>query len=191
ARSPLALTALGDLLDDLLAVHGLLGEEQQDGGADVAAAGWPGAATAARVTTTAVTRTEAGPAGAEPRSARTEAGPAGAEAPTAVGRSAEPAASAAACAAPASGAVAAEPGRVVGHGREAVATATAGPRPGALAERLGRVLGDVRGPAPVLVCVAHGMCLLWFVGLRVIRGAVAGRSGLATVASSFSGSAIR
>jgi hypothetical protein len=35
------------------------------------------------------------------------------------------------------------------------------------------------------------MCLLWFVGLRVIRGAVAGRSGLATVASSFSGSAIR
>src|SRR5690606_33648906 len=118
------------------------------------------------------------------------AGPAGAEAPTAVGRSAEPAASAAACAAPASGAVAAEPGRVVGHGREAVATATAGPRPGALAERLGRVLGDVWGPAPVLVCVAHGMCLLWFVGLRVIRGAVAGRSGLATVASSFSGSAI-
>src|SRR5690606_13102632 len=191
ARAPLALAALGDLLDDLVAVHGLLGEEQQDGGADVAAPGAPGAATAAPVTTTAVTRTEAGPAGAEPRSARTEAGPAGAEAPTAVGRSAEPAASAAACAAPASGAVAAEPGRVVGHGREAVATATAGPRPGALAERLGRVLGDVRGPAPVLVCVAHGMCLLWFVGLRVIRGAVAGRSGLATVASSFSGSAIR
>src|SRR5690606_24817441 len=79
ARAPLALAALGDLLDDLVAVHGLLGEEQQDGGADVAAPGAPGAATAAPVTTTAVTRTEAGPAGAEPRSARTEAGPAGAE----------------------------------------------------------------------------------------------------------------
>ena len=38
ARRPVAATALGDHLDDLVAVHRLLGEEREDGGADVAAA---------------------------------------------------------------------------------------------------------------------------------------------------------
>ena len=38
ARRPVAAAALGDHLDDLVAVHRLLGEEREDGGADVAAA---------------------------------------------------------------------------------------------------------------------------------------------------------
>ena len=41
ARRPVAATALGDHLDDLVAVHRLLGEERQDRGADVAAPGAP------------------------------------------------------------------------------------------------------------------------------------------------------
>ncbi len=178
ARAPLALAALRDLLDDLVPVHGLLGEEQQDGGADVAAAGAPGAATAAPVPATAVTGAEAGPARAEPGASRAEPATvvgrtAGAEAPAAVGRSAEPASATAAGSAAATGAVAAEPARVVGHGREAVATTAVRARPGSLAERLGHVLDVLRGPAPVLVCVVHERCLLYVDvrGLRVIRGA--------------------
>jgi hypothetical protein len=41
ARGPRAVAALGDLVDQLVAVAGLLGEEQQDGGADVAAGAHP------------------------------------------------------------------------------------------------------------------------------------------------------
>ena len=41
ARRPVAAAALRDHLDDLVAVHRLLGEERQDRGADVAAAGAP------------------------------------------------------------------------------------------------------------------------------------------------------
>ena len=44
ARRPVAAAPLGDDLDDLVAVHRLLGEEREDGGADVAA---PGAAAGA------------------------------------------------------------------------------------------------------------------------------------------------
>src|SRR5690606_6725134 len=44
ARLPRAAAALADLLDDLVAVHRLLGEEHQDGGSHVAATGTPAAA---------------------------------------------------------------------------------------------------------------------------------------------------
>jgi hypothetical protein len=50
ARGPHAAGALGDGLHDLVAVHRLLGDEQQDGGADVAArSAAPSAPAAAQV----------------------------------------------------------------------------------------------------------------------------------------------
>ena len=48
ARRPVAAAALRDHLDDLVAVHRLLGEEGQDRRADVAAAGAPAGAEAGR-----------------------------------------------------------------------------------------------------------------------------------------------
>src|SRR5690554_3323042 len=92
ARPPRATQALGDLLDDLVAMHGLLGEQEQDRGAHVAASG--SATTAAASTATAATGAE-GAAGSEAaravraeraagaaraEAARSEAGAAGAEA---------------------------------------------------------------------------------------------------------------
>ena len=49
AGAPRAAAARGELLDDLVAVHGLLGEQAQDGRADVAAAGALAAGTAEAV----------------------------------------------------------------------------------------------------------------------------------------------
>src|SRR5690606_36670982 len=62
ARSPCATGALGYLLDDLVAVHGLLGEEQQDRSSYAAA---PGPATSSSASTSTATTGVEGSAGTE------------------------------------------------------------------------------------------------------------------------------
>src|SRR3978361_1047106 len=71
ARLPQVLAALGDLLDHFVAVHRPLGEQRQDGGADVAA---PAATTAATPATWAAAPSATAEAGTAAEAGSTEAG---------------------------------------------------------------------------------------------------------------------